>query len=177
MTAPSTGGPATPEGYAARVITVSDRCASGEREDLSGPLAVRLLAEAGIAAGPAVVVPDGIGPVRAAITAALDDGCRVVLTTGGTGIGPRDLTPEATEPLLSARLDGLAEAIRRRGETGAPAASLSRGLVGITSRGPGAALVVNAPGSPGGVRDAVAVVAPLVGHVLDQLGGGDHPAR
>ncbi|MBE6476706.1 MAG: MogA/MoaB family molybdenum cofactor biosynthesis protein [Propionibacteriaceae bacterium] len=177
MIASSTGGRATPEGCAARVITVSDRCASGEREDLSGPLAVRLLAEAGIAAGPAVVVPDGIEPVRAAITAALDDGCRVVLTTGGTGIGPRDLTPEATEPLLAARLDGLAEAIRRRGEAAAPAAALSRGLVGITSRGPGAALVVNAPGSPGGVRDTVAVLAPLIGHVLDQLGGGDHPAR
>ena len=173
----STEGTAPAEGVAARVITVSDRCAGGDREDLSGPLAARLLAEAGLAVGPVVVVPDGIEPVRAAIGSALDDGCRVVVTTGGTGIGPRDMTPEATAPLLSARLDGLAEAIRRRGEATAPAASLSRGLVGVTGRGPGAALVVNAPGSPGGVRDAVAVIVPLIGHVLDQLGGGDHPAQ
>lgn len=166
----------TGDGPLARVVTVSDRCARGEREDLSGPLAVRLLADAGVASGPVVVVPDGVEPVRAAIASALAEGCRLVLTTGGTGIGPRDLTPEATAPLLVARLDGLADAIRRRGEAAAPAACLSRGLVGVSARGPGAALVVNAPGSPGGVRDAVAVVAPLLGHVLDQLDGGDHPA-
>ena len=144
----------TGDGPLARVVTVSDRCAHGEREDLSGPLAARLLADAGIAAGPVVVVPDGVESVRAAIAAALADGCRLVLTTGGTGIGPRDVTPEAT----------------------APTACLGRGLVGISARGADAALVVNAPGSPGGVRDAVAVVAPLLGHVLDQLDGGDHPA-
>lgn len=166
----------TGDGPLARVVTVSDRCARGEREDLSGPLAARLLADAGIAAGPVVVVPDGVESVRAAIAAALADGCRLVLTTGGTGIGPRDVTPEATAPLLAARLDGLADAIRRRGEASAPTACLGRGLVGISARGADAALVVNAPGSPGGVRDAVAVVAPLLGHVLDQLDGGDHPA-
>ena len=159
----------TGDGPLARVVTVSDRCAHGEREDLSGPLAARLLADAGIAAGPVVVVPDGVESVRAAIAAALADGCRLVLTTGGTGIGPRDVTPEATAPLL-------ADAIRRRGEASAPTACLGRGLVGISARGADAALVVNAPGSPGGVRDAVAVVAPLLGHVLDQLDGGDHPA-
>ena len=82
----------TGDGPLARVVTVSDRCARGEREDLSGPLAARLLADAGIAAGPVVVVPDGVESVRAAIAAALADGCRLVLTTGGTGIGPRSGT-------------------------------------------------------------------------------------
>ncbi|WP_316670302.1 molybdopterin-binding protein, partial [uncultured Propionibacterium sp.] len=108
MAGPSADGAVPAEGVTARVITVSDRCARGEREDLSGPLAARLLAEAGIEAGPVVVVPDGLEPVRTAIGTALGDGCRFVLTTGGTGIGPRDLTPEATGPLLAARLDGLA---------------------------------------------------------------------
>lgn len=160
----------------ARVITVSDRCAAGEREDLSGPLAARLLTEAGVPVGPVVVVPDGVESVRAAIEAALEKGCRLVLTTGGTGVGPRDLTPEATGPLLATRLDGLAEAIRRRGEAAVPAACLSRGLAGVSARRAGAALIVNAPGSPGGVRDVVAVLAPVLGHVLDQLDGGDHPS-
>ncbi|AXE40157.1 Molybdopterin adenylyltransferase [Acidipropionibacterium virtanenii] len=161
----------------ARVITVSDRCAAGEAVDRSGPLAARLLAcygEQALMRDEVVIVPDGVAPVAAAITDALDDGARLVFTTGGTGISPRDLTPEATGPLLAARLDGLAEQIRARGAEAAPAAGLSRGLVGITSRRSGAALVVNAPGSPGGVRDAVAVIGPLLGHIFDQLDGGDH---
>lgn len=158
----------------ARVVTVSDRCAAGQAVDRSGPLAAELLRGLGVEQVDVVVVPDGVGPVRGAIVAALEDGCRLVVTTGGTGISPRDLTPEATEPLLAARIDGLAEQIRARGAGAAPAAGLSRGLVGITSRDAGAALVVNAPGSTGGVRDAVAVVGPLLGHILDQLAGGDH---
>ncbi|MCT2996417.1 MogA/MoaB family molybdenum cofactor biosynthesis protein, partial [Propionibacterium freudenreichii] len=101
----------------------------------------------------------------------------VVLTTGGTGISPRDLTPEATEPLLVARLDGVADAIRRRGEEHVVTALLSRGLVGITGHGMDSAVVVNAPGSTGGVRDAIAVLGPLVAHLIDQLDGGDHPSR
>jgi len=159
---------------AARVITVSDRCARGEREDASGPLAARLLGELGLRVQPVVVVPDGVDSVREAIRAALASSARLVFTTGGTGIGPRDLTPEATETLLVAQLPGLAEQIRQRGLAATPAAVLSRGLVGITARGPGAALVVNAPGSPGGVRDAVAVLGPVLTHILGQLDGGDH---
>ncbi|GAA2180136.1 MogA/MoaB family molybdenum cofactor biosynthesis protein [Brooklawnia cerclae] len=159
---------------AARVITVSDRCARGEREDASGPLAARLLGELGLRVQPVVVVPDGVDSVREAIRAALASSARLVFTTGGTGIGPRDLTPEATETLLVAQLPGLAEQIRQQGLAATPAAVLSRGLVGITARGPGAALVVNAPGSPGGVRDAVAVLGPVLTHILGQLDGGDH---
>ena len=156
------------------VITVSDRCVSGEREDLSGPLAQRLLAEHDIVVDEVHLVPDGVEPVREAIARAVSAGAQVVLTTGGTGVTPRDLTPEATAPLLEARLEGLEAQIRAHGLTKPPLAGLSRGLVGVTSRGDGGALIVNAPGSRGGVKDTIAVIGPLVPHVLEQLGGGDH---
>ncbi|WP_330998363.1 MogA/MoaB family molybdenum cofactor biosynthesis protein [Georgenia yuyongxinii] len=155
------------------VITVSDRCARGEAEDRSGPLAATLLADLGVRAD-VVVVPDGVESVRAAVGDALAAGARLVLTTGGTGIGPRDVTPEGTRPLLARELPGLAQAIRDRGAAKLPAAVLSRGLAGIAAGRDGEVLVVNAPGSPGAVRDAVAVLGPLVGHVLDQLAGGAH---
>ena len=152
----------------ARVITVSDRCHAGTAEDLSGPLAARLLAEHGVSAS-VHIIPDEVDAIRAA------SGARLVFTTGGTGLAPRDVTPEATEPLLATRIDGLADAIRRRGETTVASAALSRGLVGVTARSDAGVLVVNAPGSRGGVTDAVAVIGPLVAHILDQLAGGDHP--
>ena len=158
----------------ARVITVSDRCFAGVAQDLSGPLAARLLAEHGIDATVAIV-PDEVEDIRRAITDAAASGARLVLTTGGTGLAPRDVTPEATEPLLVTRIDGLADAIRRRGEEKIASAALSRGLVGVTARSPEGALVVNAPGSRGGVSDTVAVIGPLVAHIVDQLAGGDHP--
>lgn len=156
------------------VITVSDRCVSGEREDVSGPLAARLLHEHDVVVDAVKVVPDGVEPVRAAIEEAIAAGARVVLTTGGTGVTPRDLTPEGTAPLLAVRLEGIEAQIRAYGLTQTPLSSLSRGLVGVTSRDADGALVVNAPGSRGGVKDTVAVVGPLVPHVLEQLGGGDH---
>lgn len=156
------------------VITVSDRCASGEREDLSGPLAMRLLAEHGVLVEDVQVVPDGVESVSQAIREAVAAGARVVLTTGGTGVTPRDLTPEGTAPLLETRLEGLEAQVRSYGLAKTPLAGLSRGLVGVTSRGSSGALVVNAPGSRGGVKDTVAVIGPLVPHVLEQLGGGDH---
>ena len=158
----------------ARVITVSDRCSAGLAEDLSGPLAARLLADHGVEAS-VHVVPDEVDAIRAAITAAVEDGARFVFTTGGTGISPRDVTPEATAPLLVTRIDGLADAIRRRGEEKVVSAALSRGLVGVTARSPEGALIVNAPGSRGGVTDTVSVIGPLVAHIVDQLAGGDHP--
>ena len=113
--------------------------------------------------------------IRAAITSAAASGARLVFTTGGTGLSPRDVTPEATEPLLATRIDGLVDAIRRRGEENVASAALSRGLVGVTARSDEGALVVNAPGSRGGVTDAVAIIGPLVAHIIDQLAGGDHP--
>lgn len=158
----------------ARVVTVSDRCSRGSAVDVSGPTAAAGLTALGLDVDDVVVVPDGVASVQAAIRAAMAEGVRLVFTTGGTGITLRDETPEATEPLLDVRLDGVAAQIRARGEGVAPAAVLSRGLVGLIGRGPDAALVVNAPGSPGGAKDAVAVLAPILGHVFGQLEGSGH---
>ncbi|MHB1289194.1 MogA/MoaB family molybdenum cofactor biosynthesis protein [Georgenia sp.] len=173
MEPPERPSVAPPDSIPGAVITVSDRCSRGEAEDRSGPLAAALLAEVGVAAA-VTVVPDGVESVRAAIQRALARGARVVLTTGGTGIGPRDLTPEGTGPLLVRELPGVAEAIRAAGTV--RAAILSRGLAGTAPGSAGEAFVVNVPGSTGGVRDAVGVLAPIVRHVIDQLGGGAHDA-
>lgn len=162
------------------VITVSDRCARGEAEDRSGPILTGLLAREGFEDVVNLLVPDGADRVREAIERALADGARLVLTTGGTGVGPRDLTPEGTQGLIETELPGLSEAIRARGaNSGVPGAVLSRGLAGIVRMPDGASrgLVVNLPGSTGGVRDGAAVVLPLWPHLRDQLDGGDHSAR
>jgi molybdenum cofactor synthesis domain-containing protein len=156
----------------ASVITVSDRSARGERADVSGPRAVELLAEAGIDADSAVV-PDGIASVQQAVTAAIRSGSRLVVTTGGTGVGPRDLTPEATRPLIARELLGVAELLRREGATQTPMAAISRGLVGVTADD-SRVLIVNLPGSVKAVDQGLAVLLPIVPHILDQLRGGDH---
>jgi len=159
----------------AAVITVSDRSASGERADASGPAATARLADAGFEAVHVAVVPDGAASVEAAIAAALTAGFRLVVTTGGTGVGPRDLTPEGTGPLLDAELPGVAEEIRRRGASVVPTAVLSRGLAGIAApTGQPHAVVVNLPGSIGGVEDGLDVLIPLMPHLIAQLDGGDH---
>lgn len=137
-------------------------------------MAVRLLADHGVLVDSVRIVPDGVESVRRAIEAAIEAGARVVLTTGGTGVTPHDLTPEATRPLLAARLEGIEAQVRAYGLEHTPLAGLSRALVGVTSREADGVLIVNAPGSRGGVEDTVAVVGPLVPHVLEQLGGGDH---
>lgn len=157
------------------VLTVSDRASTGAYADTSGPLAVRLLGEHGIEAR-LDVVPDDADAIRRGILAAIASGARFVLTCGGTGVAPRDITPEVTAALLDQAIPGVVDEVRRRGAAQVPTAVLSRAVAGIV-RPPGAApaFVVNAPGSTGGVRDTVAVVAPLVPHVLDQLAGGDHP--
>lgn len=154
----------------AAVITCSDGCANGTRPDRSGPILLEAAAAWGFSVGLPVVVPDDESEIAAALRTALDAGARLVLTTGGTGVGPRDRTPEATGPLLSRALPGIPEALRAAGRGGVPTAVLSRGLAGVAGR----ALVVNLPGSTGGARDGVQVLAPLVDHVLDQLDGGGH---
>ena len=154
------------------VITVSDRSAHGERTDASGPRAVALLGEAGFAAG-SMVVPDGAHSVQQALMAAVDSGARLVITTGGTGVGPRDLTPEGTRPVIGRELPGIAELLRREGTTHNPMAAISRGLAGITA-GDRRALIVNLPGAVAAVEQGLAVLLPLVPHILDQVRGGDH---
>jgi molybdenum cofactor synthesis domain-containing protein len=152
------------------VITVSDRCSAGVRVDESGPAACDAVRAAGLVVESSRVVPDGVlsvgGALREAVAAEVD----VVLTLGGTGVGPRDRTPEATREVLSMELPGIAEALRAHGALATPTAVLSRGLAGCAGR----TLVVNLPGSPRAVRGSLEVLLPLVPHVVDQLRGGDH---
>lgn len=153
------------------VVVVSDRCSTGAATDRSGPRATELLAAAGFQVGAVRVVPDGVESVAGALGAALADGAQVVVTSGGTGVGPRDLTPEGTAALLDRELPGLAEAFRREGSRHVPSAVLSRGLAGVTAQG---AIVVNLPGSPSAVEQGLAVLIPLLPHLIDQVAGGDH---
>lgn len=159
------------EGLRAVVVTCSDRATAGVYADRSGPLAVEALRRAGFECAEPIVVPDGPA-VGDAIRTAVADGARLVLTTGGTGLAPRDATPEQTRACLDAEVPGIAEAIRARGVAkGVGTAVLSRGIAGRS----GQALIVNLPGSTGGVRDAMEVLLPdLVDHALSQIIGGDH---
>lgn len=152
-----------------RVIVASTRAADGTYEDRTGPLLVEWLRGRGLDPVDREVVPDGPA-VGEALGRALAEGTDVVLTTGGTGIAPGDVTPEQTAPHLERELPGLLEEVRRRGAGTAPAALLSRGLAGMAGR----SLVVNLPGSRGGVRDGIAVLDPILDHLLDQRDGGDH---
>jgi molybdenum cofactor synthesis domain-containing protein len=156
----------------AMAITVSNRASSGVYEDRSGPLLVSLLADAGCEVDGPVVVPDG-EPVEAELRSAIAGGYDVIVTTGGTGISPSDLTPEMTGRLLEREVPGIAEAIRAVSRSEVPTAVLSRGLAGVAGR----SLIVNLPGSTGGVRDGMAVLAPLIAHAVSQLAGGDHLPR
>ena len=152
------------------VVVASNRAAAGVYEDATGPLLVEFLSGLGFETGPPAVVPDG-EPVAEAIRAAVAAGARVVLTTGGTGLTPTDRTPEVTRPLLDAEVPGLAEAIRAYGVSqGVPTAVLSRGVAGRI----GSCLVVNLPGSRGGVKDGLAVLRPILVHAVEQVVGSDH---
>ncbi|HYG94203.1 MAG TPA: MogA/MoaB family molybdenum cofactor biosynthesis protein [Nocardioides sp.] len=156
--------------YPAAVVVASNRAAAGVYDDTTGPLIVDALRGLGFTVGDPVVRPDG-EPVGSAIRDAIEQGARIVLTTGGTGLTPTDRTPEATRPLLDREVPGIAEAIRAAGVAkGVPTASLSRGLAGVA----GSCLVVNLPGSRGGVKDALGVLEPLLVHAVEQITGSDH---
>jgi molybdenum cofactor synthesis domain-containing protein len=157
-------------GTVAAVITASNRSSRGERADTSGHLLADRLRELGCSVGDVTIVPDDVPAIQAALRVALAAGADLVVTTGGTGLTPTDVTPEATRPILEREVPGIADAIRMAARDRVPTSVLSRGLAGTV----GASLVVNLPGSPGGVKDGVSVLAPILGHVLSQLRGGDH---
>ncbi len=154
----------------ATVVVASNRAAAGVYDDTTGPLIVESLEALGFDVTGPKVVSDG-EPVGQAIRLAVSSGARLVVTTGGTGLTPTDLTPEVTAELLDREVPGIAEAIRQRGVgQGVPTAALSRGLAGVHRD----ALVVNLPGSRGGVKDGLAVLEPLVVHAVEQIVGSDH---
>jgi molybdenum cofactor synthesis domain-containing protein len=155
----------------ALAITISNRAAAGVYEDRSGPVLVRLLRSQGCEVDGPQVIGDG-DPVETALRDAVKAGYDVVITTGGTGLTPTDRTPEMTRKVIDREIPGIAEAIRREGVgAGVPAAMLSRGLAGLA----GQTLIVNLPGSPGSVRDGMAVLSPVLVHAVDQARGSDHP--
>ncbi|MGH3240995.1 MAG: MogA/MoaB family molybdenum cofactor biosynthesis protein [Spirillospora sp.] len=162
-----TGEPAV---IRAMAITVSNRAAAGVYEDKSGPVLVAMLEDLGCQVDGPVVVPDG-EPVADVLRDAVADGYDVVVTSGGTGLTPTDQTPEMTRQVIEWEIPGIAEAVRLEGREAVPAAILSRGLAGVA----GGTLIVNLPGSTGGVRDGMTVLGRVLVHAVDQIRGGDHP--
>ncbi|QFG21585.1 molybdenum cofactor biosynthesis protein B [Actinomadura sp. WMMB 499] len=153
----------------AMAVTVSNRAAAGVYPDRSGPVLVEMLSDLGCQVDGPVVVPDG-EPVEDVLRDAVEQGYDVVVTTGGTGLTPTDRTPEMTRRVLDREIPGIAEAIRMDNRDKVPTAILSRGLAGISGR----TLIVNLPGSTGGVRDGMTVLGRVLAHAVDQVHGGDH---
>ena len=153
-------------GVRAVVITVSDSCFAGSREDISGPAVAEVLEEAGIAEVASEIVPDEVDAIVAALRKAAG-AAELVLTTGGTGLAPRDVTPEATRTVCERLVEGLAERMRAEGAKQTPLAALSRGVCGTVCK----TLIVNLPGSPAGATGSLETILPLLPHALDLLAG------
>ena len=153
-------------GTRAVVLTVSDRCSRGEQEDLSGPAVCEMLSEAGIDNIAAEIVPDEIDLIAQSLRAHAET-AQLIVTTGGTGLAARDVTPEATRMISERLIDGLAERMRAEGARQTPLAALSRGVCGTVSR----TLIVNVPGSVRGARASLGAILPLLPHALDLLAG------
>jgi molybdopterin adenylyltransferase len=155
-----------PAPYTAFILTASDRCAAGQQQDLSGPLAAGILGDAGFRIVGATIVPDDMAALEAALRQAAAQ-ADLVVTTGGTGLSARDNTPEATLAVIERQVPGLAELLRREGERDTEFAALARGVCGISGR----CLIVNLPGSPRGVETGLRTLLPLLPHALALLAG------
>ena len=152
------------------VITASNRASAGVYADTSGEILAAGLTKLGYELKDPIVIPDNISQIQAAIELSLAGKVDLIVTTGGTGVSPHDVTPEATAPLIKKLLPGIPEAFRSYSRDRVPTTDLSRGLAGVT----GSSLIINLPGSPGGVKDGLVIIERLAGHVHDQIAGVDH---
>ena len=152
------------------VITASNRASAGVYADTSGEILAAGLTKLGYELKDPIVIPDNISQIQAAIELSLAGKVDLIVTTGGTGVSPHDVTPEATAPLIRKLLPGIPEAFRAYSRDRVPTTDISRGLAGVT----GSSLIINLPGSPGGVKDGLVIIERLAGHVHDQIAGVDH---
>jgi molybdenum cofactor synthesis domain-containing protein len=150
------------------VLTVSDACSRGEREDTSGAALVQLLTEIGAEIVKSRILSDDLDPLAQALKACAErEDVNLIITTGGTGLGPRDNTPEATRQVIEREAPGIAEAIRAESLKATPMAMISRGVCGVRA----GTLIINLPGSPKAVKESFAVIAPVLSHAIDLLEG------
>jgi len=156
-------GPMTPA--TALVLTLSDTAAAGNRQDLSGPEAARILAEAGFDVRAVEVLPDDRAAIEQRLKSACEQGISLIMTTGGTGLSPRDVTPDATQAVVDKLIPGITELMRFEGFKSTPRAALSRAVAGVR----GSTLIINLPGSVKGVRECLGAVRPILAHALETL--------